>query len=229
MSIDMEFKQISFHLLEKLKENPFAINVFIYAEYSERVTQENDLQELSDEYANFSREDLDEEEDDRRQFWKWILDNLEKHPEQYRRIKEEIPKIIAEGKTAITLEIYGGWRIIHFLLTRESSLTALPFLVDENSQGEDFTRVNAVMGGTETLCDSTYNYVRYLTPDEVNKIAKALSKISEENLRQRAIKSGILKSGTDKDFDYILKEYNLIVEFYKDAVKKENAMLLYLT
>src|ERR1700759_548642 len=74
------------------------------------------------------------------------------------------------------LEIYNEWQSIHYLLTGkvEWDNTMVPPPLG-----------NVVMGGTNTPYEATYNYVRYLTPQEVSDVAKALSDISPEELRRR--------------------------------------------
>lgn len=225
MGIDLEFKQIPFCLIEKLKEAPQAINLFVYAECSESVIQE-DLQLL--ENTNLSSDYLEYlEEDDRLELWKWVLENLKNHSEDYRKVEKDINDIIEEGKKHQKLELDRIWTTINFLLTGEISNAEVSLVKNKKFQKYDFPKINAILGGTETKCESTYGYIRYLNPEQVKEIADALSKFSEERIREQIKKLDIFLE--EYIINFLLKQYNLMTEYYQDAALKENAMLLYLT
>jgi hypothetical protein len=123
------------------------------------------------------------------------------------------------------LDVDKAWHGIHFLLTGEAGGGALPLR-------------NAVLGGTKLGdVDVGYGPARFLTPDEVKKVAEALSNISEDDLRAgydpsaleaAEIYPTIWEREGDEALEYLMDNYVELVEFFQEAARCGDAMLLYL-
>jgi Domain of unknown function (DUF1877) len=75
------------------------------------------------------------------------------------------------------LDIDKDWQAIHFLLTGEFCFS-----------GESKTPPpmgNVIMGGVETMWESTYGKIRLLSQRETKDVAEALKKISRKDLKPR--------------------------------------------
>ncbi|MEH2106472.1 YfbM family protein [Nostoc sp.] len=120
------------------------------------------------------------------------------------------------------------WHALHFLLTGESSLEsdtqALPPLC------------NVVMGGTQTQFEATYGFVRYLTLQEVQDVADALSQISVEELK-RQFNSTVFNAAEiypnpspggwdEEEIEPLFELYPQLVEFFQNAAKEGDIVLL---
>ncbi|MEH2066278.1 MAG: YfbM family protein [Nostoc sp.] len=210
MGINGIFMQLSHNLLEKLKQEPGLIRVFTHARY----VSESDLMQGKGIFLYYK---------------------------EFDEIKADIPLVIAEGRNE-ELDIDKAWHIMHFILTNDSSWKALqlPFLVYENSDSDGLSLVNAVMGGTPIEeYDRDFTPVRYLTNDEVKQVAEALPGITKADLKKRLNQAIILNIDIYKytvwlgEDDELLEDLiaikQEITEYYQDAAKKGNAMLLYLS
>jgi hypothetical protein len=73
-------------------------------------------------------------------------------------------------------EVGKDWQALHyvFYLAREMDTTTMPPPLG-----------NVIFGGTPTPWEAGYGMVRYLTPEEVQDVASALSAIEEDELRPR--------------------------------------------
>ncbi|EAZ90241.1 DUF1877 family protein [Crocosphaera chwakensis] len=216
MGIDLELKQISWPLMKKIKDIPQAIEIYLYAEFSESSAKKrqtlNDDQ-LNSDYLTY----LDE--DERQEIWKSIIRDLTNHLEEYKKIKKDLKEIITEGKKTKKLEMERIWKETHFILTGEKFFS--------NNQIIKFPGINAILGGTITKGESTYDYVRYYNPQEVKQITEALSTVSDERIKEIIQESGLfLKSDI---ITFLLNQYHLLSEYYQDTSLKDNAMLVYLT
>lgn len=131
-----------------------------------------------------------------------------------------------EGGPRHTADIDKAWHGIHFLLTGSPSGGVGPLAA-------------AIMGGEEIGDEEGYGYgaIRYLEGDEVQAIAHALSDTPTEELAKRySVKAltaadiypGIWEDEGDRAFDYLAGFYEDMVEFYQDAAKRGDVVLLYL-
>lgn len=126
-----------------------------------------------------------------------------------------------QEETAEELCIDKTWQGIHFLLTGKAEGGASPL-------------ADTIMGGEEIGNDLGYGPARYLTPSEVKEVSGALSKISKEDFGKRfdpkaLLKADIYPSAWDEvDRDYLLDCFEKVVEYYKGAAGKGNAMLIYI-
>ncbi|MBD2741778.1 DUF1877 family protein [Coleofasciculus sp. FACHB-1120] len=227
MGIEAKFKQVSPYLLEKLKKYPDFAQLFFDAKYLpdsplwQKFTinsDDPDDVELFDEYSNFAAKTLQ----------KLAVETLQKlkeeKPEEFEKLKADIPVIIEEGK-AEYFDADKTWREIHFLLTGYDYSVRLNFLVGENEE-DGLPSINAVLSGNEIEHEATYGLVRYLTADEVKQVAEALSKYSHAMIKERLKFRGWQEDYFDHLFDY---KYYPLVRYYQDAAEKGNAMFLYLS
>ncbi|MEH2094048.1 DUF1877 family protein [Nostoc sp.] len=83
--------------------------------------------------------------------------------------------------------------------------------------------------------DFDFGPARFLTPDEVQEVAKVLSKISKADLQTRFDPSalsvanvypGIWKSGDD-ELEYLTYYYISLVKFFQEAAKCGDVVLFY--
>ncbi|MEH2191129.1 MAG: YfbM family protein [Nostoc sp.] len=120
------------------------------------------------------------------------------------------------------------WHALHFLLTGESSLSG-------DTQASS-PLCNVVMGGTPTQFQATYGFVRYLTLEEVQDVADALSQISVEELKRR-FNSTVFNSAEiypnpspggwdEEEIEPLFELYPQLVEFFQNAAKEGDIVLL---
>jgi hypothetical protein len=219
MGIEAECKQVSPYLLEKLKEYPDFAELFFnsqylpdspfWQEYTINPDNPDDI-EYFNEFTNFVTETLEKLKENK--------------PEEFKKLEADIPRIIEEGKGEY-FDLDWTWRSVHFLLTGEDESVQPPFLVGENDE-DHLPSINAVMAGREIEHEATYGLVRYLTADEVQQVAKALSKLSHTQMRER----WKLRGWKEDSFDYLIEyKYKAFVRYYQDAAAKGSAMFLYLS
>lgn len=122
------------------------------------------------------------------------------------------------------LDVDKAWHGIHFLLTGDPWEGTLPL-------------ANAVLGG-ETLGDEDLGYgpARFLTPEEVVELAEALEGQPREKLAAgydpAALEAAeIYPEGIwePEALDYLLNYYDELVEFYRQAAARGDAVILYLS
>ena len=155
----------------------------------------------------------------------WALSFLGKNSEDIDAMVEHLHALQFDDRY---LNIGKDWHAIHFLLTAEHELS-------ESYQATTPLH-KVVMGGTKTPYEAAYDYVRYLTPEEVKEITEALSLIEEEDLRSRAgvEKFNVLKiypnprpgGWSDDDLEDIFVSYEQVVKFFAEAADKGEAILL---
>lgn len=217
MGIEAKFKQVSPYLLEKLKEHPDFAAVFFYAQllpdsdyWREYPIDPNNPADVADfeEFTNCVAETLQKLQEEK--------------PEEFEKMKAEIPLLIAEGK-ALPLDIGKKWRELQFAFTGEDYSVRPTFLIDKNDDG--LPSINVVMGGTEIGYHTEYGLLRYFTADEVKQVASALSRFSHAMIRERLKVIKWEEDSVNLFFEYM---YNPLVRYYEDAAEKGNAMFLYL-
>ncbi|MEH2174352.1 YfbM family protein [Nostoc sp.] len=126
------------------------------------------------------------------------------------------------------LNIDKAWHGLHFLLTG----SALP---------NDSPLTNVVMGGTPLgdpeNPDFDFGPARFLSPQEVQEVAKELSEISKIDLEARFDPSVLLKADVyphiwqegKEALEYITDYYIYVVEFFQEAAKCGDVVLLYIS
>jgi hypothetical protein len=119
-----------------------------------------------------------------------------------------------------------AWHAIHFLLTGQT-------------EGGDPPLAWTILGGLELKDEKNYtegNALRMLSPDQVKEVAEALAGISADQLLSRATIADMISKeiyGVSEDEkmarEYIHSCYAELRDFYAEAAKKGNGMLLLLT
>lgn len=156
-----------------------------------------------------------------------IIGNLKQvTSEQLKNLIENpdlIESLIFEEVDDNYLDLDKAWHGIHFLLN------------DDVWGGNEPLRF-VVMGREEIGEDIGYGPTRYLTSSEVKDISRTLSKISIESLikkfdAERFKKADIYPSIWEEEdaIDYLMEYYKELVDYYNDAAKNNNVMLVYLT
>src|SRR5207237_400765 len=124
------------------------------------------------------------------------------------------------------LDIDKEWQALHFLLTGRAEM--------------DTTNVppplgNVVLRGTPTKWEATYGMVRYLTPQEVEHVALALSSLDEGELRLRldpaAFQAANIYPGGEvwdtSALEGLLKTFGRVRDFFSAAAREGEAALLW--
>ena len=124
------------------------------------------------------------------------------------------------GDTEVDLD--KAWHGIHYLLTGSA---------DSNNT----VASKVIMGGQDIGPDNGYGAAQLLKPAEVKAIAKLLEATTPEVLRQRykpqemtraQIYPGVIwERDGDKALDYVLKDYEMLVAFYKRAAERGQAVI----
>jgi hypothetical protein len=126
------------------------------------------------------------------------------------------------------LDIQKEWQELHFLLTGEVTF-----------QGQSQVPLplrNAIMGGHDTQYEATYDYHRYLTPEEVKEVAGVLNQILPEDLRTRykqysyephAYARPISpEEWGEGDWKSILELYSQLTKFFDEAAKENDVVIV---
>lgn len=146
----------------------------------------------------------------------------------------EPPKDLYEGAIQ-PISLDKSWNVLHYLLTGIADLNQLI--------GPDAPPLHkAILGGTEVGKELGYGPAKYLTPNEVKEVSKALSDVSKEDL-QRKYDTEIPKVSNDlypaiglqnperwkdpEERNYFLSFLEPLKSYYQDAATKGNAMLLW--
>jgi hypothetical protein len=122
------------------------------------------------------------------------------------------------GEEGLTLE--KSWHCLHYLLTGTAWET-------------DTVLGKAILGGAEIGPDMGYGPARYLEPNEVKNVAKALNTVSKEDLTSRfnleAMKAANIYACRDEGELSLAQDYfKQVCNYYDEAATRGDAMLLYL-
>jgi len=123
------------------------------------------------------------------------------------------------------LDLGKSWHLLHYLLTGSADSAPPPL-------------GNAILGGTPIGPDLGYGPARFLTPRQVAEVAEALAAIEPAELTQRfdpvAIEradiytyGAIVRSEAFEEEHY-LQRFGTLVNYYVDAARNGNGMLLYI-
>ncbi|MBD1905047.1 YfbM family protein [Funiculus sociatus GB2-A5] len=196
MSTAIALSQVSSKVLEKLEENPYAYDVFFEAI---TISDPNDWQEFK---FVFYQQDFDE-------------------------FKADAPRLLAEGKNR-RLYLGENWQPIQFYLTATCGEEDLIFPNSYSKDENDLLRVNAV---TSVNYLKYERYIRYFTADEVKDVVEELSRVAQEDdterLRKicRKAKVNFWEREYENWIEYT-ELFNELIDYYKDAADKGNAMLI---
>ncbi|MDP3724332.1 MAG: YfbM family protein [bacterium] len=139
-----------------------------------------------------------------------------------------LPRILLEEKNDVQLDIDKSWDGIHFLLTGE--------IIGEKVDQSD-PRTWIIFGWGEWGPEVGYGPSRVVPPKEVAQLAKFLSTLNDEDLRKRfdpvkMNKLGLYPGGIwdeESVLDWLMDHYHKVKDFYIDAAKKGNGVLIWTT
>lgn len=129
-----------------------------------------------------------------------------------------------------TYVLHTQWQTLHYLLTRE--------VAEPGKSRIPPPLCNVVLGGCPVQFDYYKEDVRFLTPTEVKDVAQMLKNISPQNVKKTFLlnKHASIKiyknpSPTDWNGDYLdwlIENYSSVRNFYIEARKENNAMLIWI-
>ena len=119
-----------------------------------------------------------------------------------------------------SLSLDKSWHSLHYLLTGSA--------LETNS-----TLGKTILGGKEIGPDIGYGLARYLEPLEVKEVAKALTKISKDDLARRfdlkaMVAAKIYACHDEGELKLAQHYFTQVVSYYGEAAGRGDAMLLYL-
>ncbi len=141
---------------------------------------------------------------------------------------DELIQQLAQAHQAMNLDttkisIEKEWQAIHYLLTGEVAF--------DRSQAE-LPLSSLVLGGTPTKFEAGYGYVRYLSPDEVKKLAQALHQVSRADLRSRFDARGSMEIYAQEDewdekaWEFLLSVLDSLISFLNEASVNNEVILI---
>jgi len=138
-------------------------------------------------------------------------------------------QIISELESAGALANHYGDRD----LTLEKSWHCLHYLLTGSAGESDSVLGKAILGGKEIGPDIGYGPARYLEPNEVELVAKALKKVPKEDLAARfdlkAMKAAKVYACRDESELELAQHYFAeLCTCYEKAAERGDAMLLYI-
>lgn len=155
---------------------------------------------------------------------------LEKHPHMQQidpEIRSQMEKMLfakprksRKGPPVLSLE--KSWHVIHYLLSGEVWTGDLP-LGKTLMGGKDF--------GDESF-NTGYGNPRYHDPESVKQISESLPAISELQSKYDPAKIadagiyGFNKDDPDEEWEYLSHFYLQMVDYFHDAAKRGNGMIL---
>lgn len=154
-----------------------------------------------------------------------IVANICRKLEGIKSGEEDVVDIIYdENHEADALDIDKAWHAIHFILNGSAWEGELPLF-------------NTILGGAELGEDLGVGPVRYLTDEEVKCVALSLSNLSEQELKSRFDPDMMnaleiypaLDWNRQDEPEYVFAYLEQVIDYYLDASRKNNAMLLYIS
>ncbi len=166
-----------------------------------------------------------------------VLETLIKHPDladfylgyedwnELENNKLDNLLIRKQVETEEILNIDKTWYFFHYLFTGYETSEIPDKLIDINQKDKQ-PLINAILGGKKLPNSYDYDVIRYFTISEVNQIADTLFKLKIADV----IKRLNTKKYHSEIYNYLSDyySYDAIVDYYKDAASKSNAMLLWL-
>ena len=128
--------------------------------------------------------------------------------------------VTADSGSEEGLTLEKSWHCVHYLLTGTAWET-------------DTFVGKAILGGAEIGPDMGYGPARYLEPNEVEKVAKALKTVSKKDLASRfnleAMKAAKVYACRDEGELQLAQVYFAqVCNYYEETAARGDAMLLYL-
>jgi hypothetical protein len=230
MSVLCSLTQISAHLLEIMKEHPPVLELFRSVELTDGESEKIDnIYGLPSNYIHLLNEVLAEPTQAAGQLTLWDLEEAEnwrqEYPEEYERIKSKFYQILIEGKTALILDLGKAWDAIGYIFRGGVCPSSQPLLVNQTADGDP--RIEVICGGANFEIE-----IRYLEHFEVQEIANSLASVSESFIRRRFEQGRreqpdlYRSSWAEEAYEGCLRYCTKVQEFYIDAAKKSNGILI---
>ncbi len=146
------------------------------------------------------------------------LEELIQHPEQlFTFLFPDDPYV----RRAETCSLDKAWHGIHFILTGTAWAGDPPLSL-------------AVLGGTQIGEDTGYGPARYLTPEQVCRVAEAFGSVTQETLLYRCNReamnaAAIYPTDVGEASGYLLGYLDDLREFYNSATAHGHAVLICLS
>jgi hypothetical protein len=144
------------------------------------------------------------------------LEELKKSPSRVEQVM--FPEV--EGGSERALDLDYSWHALQYLLTGDHG-------PDGSPEGD------SIMGGVGIGEDLGYGAATYLTPERVREVASALDRIPRRKLKKRfslrSMNQADVYPGSWEDkraIKDLLKYFDALKRYYKQASEKGNAMLL---
>jgi Domain of unknown function (DUF1877) len=225
MSVIGWLHHISANSLQRIKENSEFLRDVIYG-ISPVNTESQlilDISELTSYQASILQEITPRPQAVCNLWTKRDIENIEfmkKHnPETYKYLKPDLFSIVMDEKDCFYLELGTGWGMISYLFT-------CGILMEENlcvSTIDHLYNINIFHGKLVYPDDSPYSKLRYQEINEVLEISRALSTITESEIRQRFDKALQLQPPVyrpcwvEESYPAILEHCQGVQAFYETA------------
>jgi uncharacterized protein DUF1877 len=146
--------------------------------------------------------------------------NKELREQILRELESTGVQVPAAGPNEDGLSLEKSWHSLHYLLTGTAGKS-------------DSVLGKTILGGKEIGPDIGYGPARYLEPSEVKEIAKVLKNVSKKDLAVRfdlrAMQAAKIYACRDADELELAQDYFAqMTDYYGEAAKRGDAMLLYL-
>ena len=128
---------------------------------------------------------------------------------------------VQDGAGDEGLSLEKSWHALHYLLTGTTETAASPL-------------GNAILGGEEIGEDRDYGRVRFLTPEQVGEVARALGSLSKDDLvgrfdvKKMKAANVIYPCGDESEFELAQHYFEQLSRYYADAAASGSAILLWL-
>ncbi|MBD2021268.1 DUF1877 family protein [Leptolyngbya sp. FACHB-36] len=236
MSVTGQLTQVSQLLVQQAKYIPSVIELFwdiaSLVHENPGTPRIKNLEGLSAERIKILREILPDPECAMERWTLHDFSELEfwktQYPNDYEKTKSNINEIIEATRINRGLWLNRAWDILNYIFTGHSSDAELPLLVYE---GESIPQINLFWGGN-TIIDKDGFGTHYLEATEVREVAEVLSKISQQEIRQR-FEQGLITqpdiyhfSWREQNYEWLFEMCISVKEFYADAASQGNAMLI---
>jgi hypothetical protein len=166
----------------------------------------------------------------------------------YRRITQEQLAVLQKEPFSIATFLFHGYEVDKAIeldrhyLNIDKTWHALHFLLTGTAFPSQPPLTNVVMGGTPLgdpeNPDFDFGPAHFLTPLEVQEVAKAISEISLSELQARFNPSAFIANDvypTDlwergqQEIEYVTYYFVLLVKFFQEAAKQEEVVLFYIS
>jgi Domain of unknown function (DUF1877) len=229
MSVLCSLTQISSDLLLKIREMPSVLELFRVIEPIDSEERKIDnVYGLSSEHNYLLSEILSEPEQAIGQLTLRDLEEVElwkgEYPDDYQSLKSEVYQILTEGKRTPILDLMKGWDAVGYIFRGDTYSESQSFLA--NGSNEE-TRIEVIFGG-KSLDEDT----RYLESAEVQEIASALCRFSENIIRKRFEQGRNMQptlyhwDWLEESYGYLLNRCVEVQNFYTDAAEQAKGILI---